>query len=133
MDTSEYATVVEQLESLESQLLVWGVVDGSFTRDEICEEIERIATQHLGSGIIPEELLDELVEQHFVFEFNDGGRLSYRTRMAEALRLFARLRQIRPWNTWHTAPTLVADFRFSLASRFYPKRNIPASDPLNRI
>src|SRR6185503_14238805 len=53
-----------------------------------------------------------------------GSRRVYRTRMGEAVRLFARLRQLFPNRKWQVAPTLVADFRFSLRPRVYPNRNL---------
>jgi len=127
-----YFEVLGRLERIEAKLLTWGVVDGSFTREEICDEIDRVQAD-CGVQEDPVELLDQLVEHQIIFEFNDGGIARYRTRMAEAVRLFARLRQIRPWNTWQTAPTLVADFRFAVAQRFYPRRNIKAQDVLARV
>ena len=131
-ELSKYSQLVTHLELLESKLLTWGVVDGSFTRDELCAEIDRVSAEYR-IDTDSEDFLEELIENRFVFEFNDGGRPRYRTRMAEAVRLFARLRQIRPWNTWQTAPTLVSDFRFAVAPRYYPKRDIPAVEALARI
>ena len=127
-----YVQILTHLELLESKLLTWGVVDGSFTRDELCTEIEKLADYHKIDEDA-DEILEQLIENRLLFEFNDGGRLCYRTRMAEAVRLFARLRQIRPWNTWQTAPTLVADFRFAVRPRYYPRRHISAVDAVERV
>jgi len=74
----------------------------SFTREEICDEIDRVQAD-CGIQEDPVELLDQLVSTKLSLsstmeEYPDIG-----TRMAEAVRLFARLRQIRPWNTWQTA------------------------------
>jgi hypothetical protein len=131
-DLRQNVEVLTHLELLESKLLTWGVVDGSFTRDELCTEIERLLDE---SEIEhnADDFLEQLIDNRFLFEFNDGGRLRYRTRMAEAVRLFARLRQIRPWNSWQTAPTLVGDFRFAVAPRYYPRRHISAADEGGRI
>ncbi|QLE53718.1 hypothetical protein FD724_38340 (plasmid) [Nostoc sp. C057] len=53
-----------------------------------------------------------------------GRRSLFRTRMAEGVRLFARLRQLFPNNSWQTSPTLVADYRLQIRPRIYPKRYI---------
>ena len=47
----------------------------------------------------------------------------YRTRMAETVRLLARLRQLGPGRSWRAAPPLVADYRFSVRPRAYPERH----------
>jgi superfamily II DNA or RNA helicase len=129
---AEHARLLTRLELTEAKLLTWGVVDGSFTREEICSEIERLASE-CGIDDDPERLLETLIEERLLFEFNDQGRLRYRSRMAEAVRLFARLRQIRPWNTWQTAPTLVSDFRFAVAPRVYPARDIAAREAIATV
>lgn len=131
-DFDPFTELLNHLEWVESKLLTWGVVDGSFTQDEICIEIEQFQAS-CGLEEDPRELLDDLVERHFLFEFNDGGTPRYRTRMAEAVRLFSRLRQIRPWNTWQSAPTLVADFRFSVGPRLYPKRHVVSAEAISRV
>jgi len=54
----------------------------------------------------------------------DGER--YRTRMAEAIRLFSRLRQLFPNrrpDAWRNAPNLVADYRLLLHPRRFPRRD----------
>jgi hypothetical protein len=91
---------------------------------------DRTVSIVLRTGRGPPELLDDLIERDLLFEFNEGGTPRYRTRMAETVRLFSRLRQIRPWNTWQTAPTLVADFRFAVGPRLYPKRHLVSADAI---
>ncbi|WP_335112226.1 hypothetical protein [Nostoc sp.] len=59
-----------------------------------------------------------------MFELNIRGDYLFRTRMAEAVRLFARLRQWFRDNNWQTSPTLVADYRLQIRPRIYPKRYI---------
>jgi ATP-dependent helicase Lhr and Lhr-like helicase len=109
---------LSELETLETRLLYWGVVDGSFTRGEIIEAGARTLS---GSDLEPEELLEEMISQRLLFEVVDGTR--YRTRMAETMRLMVRLRQLFPGRPWQAAATLVADYRFSMRSRRYPDRN----------
>lgn len=111
------------LEEEEEKLLSWGIVDGGFTRDEI-EEFAQIFLEQRGSRESSSSLVKELRERRLLFDLNLGTRRVYRTRMAESVRLFARLRQIFPNRKWSAAPTLVSDFRFSLRSRRYPERNV---------
>ncbi len=109
---------LSELETLETRLLYWGVVDGSFTRDEIVEAAAKAVGE---TDVDPEELLEEMIAQQLVFEVVDGTR--YRTRMAETMRLLVRLRQLFPGRPWQAGATLVADYRFSMRSRRYPDRN----------
>ncbi|AFY67277.1 protein DpdJ [Geitlerinema sp. PCC 7407] len=114
---------LNQLESREVKLLAWGVVDGGFSKGEV-EKLAEEAIQNLDVDVDPWDLLDEMQERKLLFDFNWRGRRLYRTRMAESVRLFARLRQLFPNRDWQTSPTLVADYRFSLRQRVYPKREI---------
>lgn len=130
---TRYSALLSRLEELEAKLLAWGVVEGSFTLEEL---LEVIGTElaNFGEDDAPQQVLDELLDRHLLFEFKgEDGADHYRTRMAESVRLFARLRQIRPWNSWQTAPTLVADFRFGPTRRLFPKRNISAEQALTEI
>jgi ATP-dependent helicase Lhr and Lhr-like helicase len=111
------------LESREVKLLAWGVVDGGFSENEI-EELAEEIIQAQDAEVDAWDLIDVMQERKLLFDFNLRGRRLYRTRMAEAVRLFARLRQLFPNRDWQTSPTLVADYRFSLRQRVYPKRNI---------
>lgn len=115
------------LEEEEEKLLCWGIVDGGFTRDEI-EELAQVFLEQRGSRESTSSLVKELRERRLLFDLNLGTRRVYRTRMAESVRLFARLRQMFPGRKWSVAPTLVSDFRFSLRSRRYPERNIEPDD-----
>ncbi|MHC5935624.1 hypothetical protein [Nostoc sp.] len=68
--------------------------------------------------------IDDYLDRKLLFEFNLRGDRLFRTRMAEAVRLFARLRQLFPNNNWQISPTLVADYRLQIRPRIYPKRYI---------
>ncbi len=114
---------LNHLENREVKLLAWGVVDGGFSEDEI-EELAEVVIQAQDADVDAWNLIDAMQEQKLLFDFNLRGKRLYRTRMAEAVRLFARLRQLFPSRDWQTSPTLVADYRFSLRQRVYPKRNI---------
>ncbi len=111
------------LETKEEKLLTWGVVDGGFSENEIEELAEEFLTNYEADEDVW-ALVDEMLERRLLFELNLRGRRLYRTRMAEAVRLFARLRQLFPNNNWQTAPTLVADYRFQIRPRVYPRRHI---------
>jgi hypothetical protein len=121
------------LESQEVKLLAWGVVDGGFSENEI-EEIAEEFLNNQEADIDVGDFLDELIEERRVlFEFNLKGRRLFRTRMAESVRLFARLRQIFPDNKWQTAPTLVADYRFQIRPRVYPDRHISPAKAIAQL
>ena len=118
-----------KLEEQEARLLAWGVVDGAFTPDEVLEMAREFAAD-IDDELEGEELVDELLDQHLLVRLHIHGREVMRTRMAESVRLFARLRQLFPKRPWRTAPTLVADYRFALRPRRYPRRDRSFSDLL---
>jgi hypothetical protein len=121
---SEFLT---QLELLETRLLSWGVVDGGFTREEIIDA----AAHFLRSSVIdPDDFLEDMIDRKLVFETE--GR-TYRTRMAETVRLLVRLRQMFPGRPWLSSPTLVSDYRFSVKPRRYPNRNRSPESVLSEI
>ncbi|MBW4589395.1 DEAD/DEAH box helicase [Aetokthonos hydrillicola Thurmond2011] len=110
------------LEGKEVKLLTWGIVDGGFTEEEIDEIAQEFVINN--EVDIDGDLINEMLERRLLFEFNLKGRRLFRTRMAESVRLFARLRQLFPNRNWQTAPTLVADYRLQISPRIYPKRKI---------
>lgn len=121
-----------RLEAEEEKLLTWGVVDGGFTRDEV-EELAQAFLDETGSAESNASLIKELRDRRLLFDLNLGSRRVYRTRMAESVRLFARLRQLFPNRRWQVAPTLVADFRFSLRPRRYPERHIEPDQVVSEL
>ena len=123
---------LDALERIESRLLTWGVVDGGFTPDELLQQ-EYEFREREGEAIPERELVDALLERRLLFEINLGGVSLYRTRTAEAVRLFARLRQLFPDRDWRTAPTLVADYRFALRPRVYPRRHLAPAEVIARV
>lgn len=125
---------LNSLEKLEVRLLSWGVVDvrGGFREEEIIELAENFVDAHQ-ADIEPIDLVAELLKRRLLVEFNLRGDRIYRTRMAESVRLFARLRQLFPNRDWQTSPTLVADYRFSLRQRIYPQRNIKPEEAVQKL
>lgn len=123
---------LNRLEAQEVKLLVWGVLDGGFSEEEILELAERFLESQ-NPDIDPWDFLDAMQDRQLLFDFNLRGRRRYRTRMAEAVRLFARLRQLFPNRDWQIAPTLVADYRFSLRQRLYPRRTLEPETVLQHL
>jgi len=123
---------LNSLERTESKLLAWGLVDGSFSSDEIAKKCESFLDDN---GLWDEyedeeEFQDSLEELGLLFGFRDGMQQRYRTRMGETLRLLARLRQLFPKHMeganrrWQIAKPLVGDYRFMLRPRSVPQREL---------
>jgi len=123
--------VLGDLERSEARLLAWGVVDGAMGEDEIIQSIEQSCASH-GVDESPDDVLEKLLEHRLVFEVRDVES-GFRTRMAEAVRLFARLRQWMWGRSWPDAPALVADFRFDLRPRAFPRREIDPADVIGAL
>lgn len=129
------------LERTESKLLAWGLVDGSFSSNEIADHCEQYLRKHnLWSTYEDEDAFQEAMkEAGLLFEANDGMHSRYRTRMGETIRLLARLHQLFPKHfqgrnrLWQIAKPLVGDFRFMLRARSVPERSLDLSDVLSRI
>ena len=120
---------LDKLERQEAELLSWGMVDGFFD----VQELENLATDFLdelaaGSGsqafASSDELSDWLEDQNLLWCIPNSGGDKWRTRMAEGVRLISRLRQLLNPTGWQQAANLVADFRFHLQPREFPRRSI---------
>ncbi|HEX8441715.1 protein DpdJ, partial [Archangium sp.] len=125
-----------ELERAEAALLSWGIVDGFFAQDELLERASRFLKRSEPPAFEdPQDLLDWLENERLLWPVH-GEEGRYRTRMAETLRLMARLRQIfadkpdRPAARWRTGKNLVADFRVLLRPRSFPKRRFTPQDVL---
>ena len=125
---------LNSLERAESKLLTWGLVDGSFSSDEIADLCKTfLEDNNLWGEYDDEEQFQEGLEDiGLLYGFRDGMRQRYRTRMGETLRLLARLRQLFPKHMqgtnrrWQIAKPLVGDYRFMLRPRIVPQRNLSA-------
>lgn len=128
-----------QLERAEVALLSWGLVDGFFSRPELEDRAEQFLSaladrQTDAAYASGSDLVDFLVAEHLLWRLPNQER--YRTRMAEAVRLFARLRQIFPdkqFAAWRTAPALVADYRLIVRRRIFPRRDTSPAAALDKI
>lgn len=124
------------LERKESRLLGWGFLDVSFSAEEIVDAFRQADREYVEAldewfaETTTELFVDDLAEANLLTRV-EGGR--YRSRFAESVRLFARLRQRFSQNDWATAPQLVSDVKIHLSARQYPKRNVLASDAWEQI
>jgi hypothetical protein len=133
--------VLNDIEKHEAKVLVWGLVDAALAANEL----RAIISQVLNSDHVVElmsksdcklfdedAVLERLLSEGLVFEAPFG--IGYRSRMAETVRLLARLRQLfskhKDGDRWTTAPTLVADYRLLWRSRKYPDRCISITQAL---
>lgn len=120
---------LDSIEEAELRLLSWGVVDQGFTDGEIRDRATAFLDGCQGWSVFETEdkLLDELQNLVWLFQTppHDGR---WRSRFAEGVRLFARLRQLFPQHlighAWIGAATLVSDYRVLSRPRQYPKRDI---------
>lgn len=132
---------LNSLELAESKLLSWGLVDGSFSAEEMNELCNRfLEANDLWSEYEDEvEFQERLGDVGLLYSFQDGMRQRFRTRMGETLRLLARLRQLFPKHIqannrqWEFAHPLVGDFRFMLRPRTMPQRNLSTDEVQKRI
>jgi superfamily II DNA or RNA helicase len=133
---AEFSTTLERREAA---LLGWGLVDGSFSGDELEDLAERFLTDRGLWGEISsaDELVARAEDRGLLFPLPAGDGYRYRSRTAESVRLFLRLRQLFPKHLadgrWLAAPTLVADARFLLRPRSYPRRHLPAAAVASRL
>jgi hypothetical protein len=123
--------LLDRLEAQEMRLLTWGCTDGAFSEDEVraaAAEAFQVTECRTADDFEVDELLAALLDRALLWGPPGGG---YRSRMAEGVRLFSRLRQIFPSgndDAWRHAATLVADYRFLRRPRAYPARDVPARE-----
>lgn len=112
------------IEEIESTFLSWGYVEVGFSEREL-EDLAEKWIEEQDADIDSNDLINGLFEKQMIQEFETGSGTEalFRSRMAETVRLLARLRQLFPRRDWQTGATLVSDFRFSLRPRTYPRRD----------
>src|SRR5207248_8972172 len=102
------------------------------------EELETLAEEFLDKNpgldrYEPGELVDQLYDRNLLHRFNRSGVILLRSRMAETIRLLARLRQIFPNQPWEAGRRLVADYRLVVRRRERPIRDVTPEEVLNRL
>lgn len=130
---------LDDLEQRESRVLTWGLIDGYFGEDEIESLADDFLSKVISSGKqVPFssgwDVVEALLDQKLLWKL--PGEARYRTRMAETIRLLARLKQIFPdqnFQAWRSAPNLVADYRLQIRRRSFPQRIVPPAFLLNEL
>jgi hypothetical protein len=135
--TSPALEFLTALEEREMRLLTWGYVDNAWSADEIADLAEAFVLEHDETGVLSgHDLIEALRSEALLLSVDGGLGESFRTRMAETVRLFARLRQIFPKHRdglWAQAPRLVSDFRMVARPRIYPKRDLNVDTAIEAI
>ena len=132
---------LDQIEQCEARLLTWGLVDGFLSSEEMSALVDPMLDdlQYADglSFVSVATVIKALKDRALLFDVGEEPGSRYRSRMAEAVRLFFRLRQLFPQHRgltgWQSAPTLVADFRFIWRRRRYPRRGVSAGEGLASI
>ncbi|WP_307429694.1 protein DpdJ [Pseudarthrobacter defluvii] len=145
MTEDRWAAVPElltRLEDLELPRLSWGIVDGFLSEDEVQGVLDDQVLQNHRSGTpgpATDEYLNHLLEGGLLHRVPSVMQARYRTRLAEGLRLFRRLRQLWVPNAkdavgwWRSRSLLVADYRLRVAPRLYPRRDTSVSQAIDRL
>lgn len=127
------------LEQQEARLLSWGFYDFAYSTSEVEELFQNFASDELKefwskfkTELTFDELLDEMEYAKLLYRPDENEYL-YRTRFAEGVRLFARLRQMFKDKDWATGANLVSDIKLHLAPRRYPNRDQFAAECWNDL
>lgn len=118
MNEEVLRAVLDGVELRELPLLSWGVSDGSLTESELEALVANIAP-----GEDFDTVVDALMDYGLIFATGVTDQ-RFRSRMAETVRLAARLRQWFHGKPWATAPSLVSDLRFLSRPRTVPRRDV---------
>lgn len=118
MNDEVLRAVLDGVERRELPLLSWGVSDGSLTESELEGLVDEFAP---GEDI--DTVVDALIDRGLLYATGVIEQ-RFRSRMAETVRLAARLRQWFHGKSWTTAPSLVSDLRFLSRPRTVPRREI---------
>lgn len=113
--------ILNGIESHEMPLLSWGVTSGALSEHELEQLIERLAPDEDVDTVI-----DALLERGLVFA-SGVTEQRFRSRMAETVRLAARLRRWMHGRPWTAAGQLVSDIRFLSRPRTVPRRSVDAA------
>jgi hypothetical protein len=121
----ELERILDAIELAEYPLLNWGVTNGSFNDAELDKIINSVLP-----GVDPSPYKAELEKLGLIFRTPMG---TYRSRIAEFLRLTTTLRQWFRGKRSDESQLLVHDTKFNLRQRAFPSRRIPKSTALNSL
>jgi hypothetical protein len=119
---------LDALEESDARNLAWGLTDESWTKDSLIAFLD----EHLEEGD-PRACIDELIAANLLVQLPREWPSRYRTRMAESVRLFSRLRQLFPGQPWQSGSHLVSDFRFLRRQRAFPVRTLGPDEVLSQL
>lgn len=117
--------ILDAIELAEYPLLRWGITNSSFTDSELKSLISKIALD----GDV-ELLKNALLVRGLVFETPYG---TYRSRIAEFIRLTLRLRQWFPEKKSDSGKLLIHDVKYHLRPRSFPKRDVTSNSVIESL
>lgn len=124
---------LSELERAEAELICWGFTGSALTESELVQHAESFLKSRDRPDIAPRQLLDFLRSRKLLFDLAGGAR----TRMAETMRLLARLKLLVPKRMpklgWLASPELVNDYRLSIGPRARPKRDLDPDEPTRNL
>jgi len=109
---------LDVIEEVDARNISWGLTDESWTQEQLAHLLEEKLV-----GVDPEECIKQLIDANLLMKLPREWPNRYRTRMAEAVRLFTHLRQLFPNRPWQSGASLVSDYRFLRRPRHFPKRD----------
>ena len=119
---------LDALEESDARNLAWGLPDESWTKDDLIAFLAK----HMADGD-PRACLEELIAANLLIQLPREWPSRYRTRMAESVRLFSRLRQLFPGQPWQSGSRLVSDFRFMRRQRAFPARRVGPDEVIHQL
>jgi hypothetical protein len=126
--STQVLAALDALEESDARNLAWGLTDESWTTDGLIAFL----AEHMVEGD-PRACIEELVGANLLVQLPREWPSRYRTRMAESVRLFSRLRQLFPGRPWQSGSHLVSDFRFQRSQRAFPARTFEPDEVLGQL
>ena len=128
---AQVISLLNDLERREASLLSWGITSGGFSQDELRQRVASVCRDE-GQA---DDLIEDMEFAGLLVRSGTSDKTLWRTRSAETIRLLAHLRQLFPKHRktaegWRGAARLVADFRYAVRARSYPKRHLEPSQVL---
>ena len=126
--------LLDDLERREAALLSWGITSGGFSQVELLDRVAAVCDDVEEA----EDLIEDLEFTGLLVRSRESGNVLWRTRSAETVRLLAHLRQLFPKHRktadgWRASARLVADFRYAVRARTYPRRHLEPDQVLSSL